>query len=67
MRMEDRVEAIKDDCCVTRKKYSTRVDTFTNQVIMERDGKHLASYPLQHKIEADNIAAIMNERGLDVC
>jgi hypothetical protein len=51
---------------VARKKFTTRVDGFTQKVIMERDGKYLASYPLEHKLEADKIASVMNERGIDV-
>jgi hypothetical protein len=50
-----------------QKKFTTRVDTFLGKVIMERDGKYLASYPLEHKLEADKIASVMNERGIDVC
>lgn len=49
------------------KKFSTRIDSFTNKVVMERDGKLLATYPLEHKLEADRIASVMNERGIDVC
>lgn len=48
------------------KRFTTRIDTFQNKVVMERDGKVFAVYPIEHKLEADKIANIMNERGVDV-